>query len=372
MPITSNKRGRAPAAVTQEVKKAKVVDPTAEKVELITKTISEPDCQMQDSHRQMLLLSMPHSLALAADERHQYQTEVAKMVGEALKGYVGYWEQEVASSKANIAPLAEKANEAMKRVEESAAKINNQEEEVAKYKGILNEDSEAMTAAEEASKSASKEVAEFDENLKVTVAEKEHCSGVYNECFIPLRTGGLDAKEVTRLLKEVQPMLKKICTESSLLHAIAPACKKTSEERGPFDVMAIEGAEAVFTKRLGELQEQVDKADVTKAEKVNDETNAQDTLKAATEKRAASEETFKAAKEALASLEAKHLDFLAEMNKTAEVSAASEGVLATKEARLIEVQSALSAFEELLARETVKPDAVAEAVCEPMEMVAVA
>merc|ERR1739848_4730 len=108
------------------------------------------------------------------------------------------------------------------------------------------------------------EGAEFDENLQATIAQKDHCNSVYNEYFLALKTG-VDAKEGARLLKEVTPMLKKLSTESSLLTAIAPAFKKSPADRGSFDVMAIEGAEGVFTKHLGELQEQIDKADITKA-----------------------------------------------------------------------------------------------------------
>merc|ERR1711959_363332 len=104
---------------------------------------------------------------------------------------------------------------------------------------------------------------------------------------------------------QVQPMLKKLSTESSLLSAITPAFKKPLADRGPFDIMAIEGAEGIFTKHLEGLQEQIDKADETKADKLSTETASQDTLKDAKEKYTASEDALKAAEEVLASLEAK-------------------------------------------------------------------
>jgi chromosome segregation ATPase len=372
----SNKRVRAPAA--QAVKKARIVDPVAEKVELISNTISEPECNIQESHRGMLLLAMPHSLAKAVDERHEYQTQVAEMVGQVLKEYVAHWEQEVASSKADIVPLAQKTVEAMKLVEESVKQIDGQEKVVTSCKDALNRDSEVVKAAELALQSASKEVAQFDENLQVIVADKDQCQSTYNEYFIPLKNGGVDAKEVARLLKEVQVVLKKLSTESSLLSAVGPAFKKSTEARGPFDVMAIEGAEAILTKHLGELQEQIDKADLTKAEKVSAESAAQDGLKGASEKRKNSEEALKAAEQELKSLEAQHLKCLADMNTAGEASGASEALVAKKERRLAGVQSALNAFEELLTRPSVSPEPVPEekleAVCEssPMELATVA
>jgi hypothetical protein len=377
MAPSSNKRSRAPTA--QAVKKARVIDPVAEKVELISNAISEPECQIHDSHREMLLSAIPHSLAMAVDERHEFQTRVAEMVGEVLKEYGAHWEQEVTSSTADVGPLAQKVNEAMHIVEESVKKIDTQEEVVTNCKDVLKEDSEALRAAEKALHSASKEVAEFDENLQVTVANKDQHGSVYNDYFIPLKTGGIDAKEVARLLKQVQPMLKKLSTESSLLNAIGPAFQKSAEDRGPFDMMAIDGAEAMFTKHLEELQEQIDKADVTKGEKVSAEGAAQDALKAATEKRTASEESLKAAEELLASLKAEHLNHLANMNTTGEAAGASEAVVATKERRLKAVQSALGAFEDLFKRESApEPEPAVEekleVVCEssPMELATVA
>merc|ERR1712166_1430306 len=101
-------------------------------------------------------------------------------------------------------------------------------------------------------------------------------------------------------------MLKKLSTESSLLSAIVPALKKSPSDRGAFDVMAVEGAEGMFTKHLGELQEQIDKADVSKAEKVSAQAAAQEALAAATEKRTASEAVSKTAEGELAALEATH------------------------------------------------------------------
>jgi len=198
-----------------------------------------------------------------------------------------------------------------------------------------------MKTAEESLQSASKEVAEFDENLQVTIAEKTQCSSIYNECFVPLKSGIDDAKQVARLLKEVQPMLKKLFTESSLLIALAPAFKKSAVERGPFDIMAIEGAEKIFTEHLAKVQDHIDNADTTKAEKVGAETALQE-------------------EEELASLEAKHVEFFAACNVAAEASGASEGVLATKEQRLAEVQVALTAFTELLDRHTTSEPAADE------------
>lgn len=384
-PAVSNKRARA-AAASSAAKKAKVVDPITEKVELVSKTISDPECQLPDSLREMFMLAIPHTLPVPGLERHDYQTKVIEMMGRHMSDYVAHWEEQVASSKADIVPNAQKAEETMKDVEDSAKKIGIQEDEVAKCKGTVQEDSDALKAAQDALKNASKEVAEFDENLQATIAQKDHCNSVYNEYFLTLKTGGVDgtgvdAKEGARLLKEVTPMLKSLSTESSLLTAIAPAFKKAPADRGSFDVMAIEGAEGIFTKHLGELQEQIDKADTTKAEKVSNETASQEGVQAATEKKTASEDALKAAEVELASLEAKHLELLTAANAASEKSAASEEVVASKEERLTQVKLGFSTFTELVERQSNAPEPAVDATMEdkleavsetPMEVAAVA
>eukprot|EP00746_Dinoflagellata_sp_MGD_P161097 gnl/MRDRNA2_/MRDRNA2_88132_c0_seq1.p1 gnl/MRDRNA2_/MRDRNA2_88132_c0~~gnl/MRDRNA2_/MRDRNA2_88132_c0_seq1.p1 ORF type:complete len:383 (+),score=137.56 gnl/MRDRNA2_/MRDRNA2_88132_c0_seq1:95-1243(+) len=382
MAPVSKKRGQA-AAVATNAKKARISDPITEKMECVSKAISDPECQLQDSHREMLLLAIPHVLTTPSDDRHEYQTQVAQMVGDVLKKSVEHWELQVSESKDNVGASAQKAADTMKLVEESAAKIGNQEEEVKKCKGIVDENVQAVKAAEEALQCASKEVAEFDQNLLTTTADKDQCNSVYNDHFTPLKDGGLDAKEVTTRTKEVLAILKKLSAEPSLLSAITPAFKKSSAERGPFDTMAIEGAENIIKTHVAKLQEQIDKADEIKAEKVSAETVKQEELKAAMEKRTSSEDSLKAAEDELAAMEAKHLDLFKDCNAAAEESNASEAVVAAKESSCAAAQFALSQFTELFERKTVMPESSVEssaveekleAVCEssPMELTTVA
>jgi len=354
MPVASKpKRGRPPAAHTV-AKKAKVTDPIMEKIEVISKIISDPECQLQDSHRGMLLGTLPYTLTVPNEERHEYQSQVAQMIGSVLSDYVAHCEQQVSEAKDNIPASADKAAETMKQVEDSAVKVSDQKEEITKCKGIILEDSNAVKAAEKSLETASKEVAEFDVNLQAIIAEKDNCSSIYNDSFIPLKADGTKAKDGASLLKKVEPVLKKLSTESSMLPALAPAFKKSAADRGTFDVMVVEGAERTFTDHLEKLQEEIDKADTTKAEKASAETDAQEALKVAMEKHAASKDELKAAQEELASLENKHADFLSACNAAAQTSEASKAVLASKESRLSEVQFAFTTFTELLERQAIQ------------------
>merc|ERR1719265_1371948 len=300
----------------------------------------------------MLLLGLPYALTVPCDERHEYQSQVTQMIGEVLGDYGVFWEQKVADSKANVTASAKKTEESMKEVEESIVKVKDQEEEITKRKDALQGDSEAVKTAEVGLESASKEVVEFDTNLQVTIAEKEQCQSSFHEHFTLAKSGVDDAKEMARLLKEVQQTLKKICTESSLLNALVPALKKSPEARGSFGVMVIEQVEAIFSKHLDELKEKIDKADVTKAEKINTETMSQEALKTAMEKCTASEEALKSAEKELACLKTTHRKLLMASSTADEESNTSESVVVACESRLSAVQLALSTYTELFERKS--------------------
>merc|ERR1719316_2264774 len=108
MAPVSKKRGQAAVPAT-DAKKARIIDPITEKLEIVSKAISDPECQLQESHREMLLLAVPHVLTVPSDERHEYQTQVAQMVENVLKESVAHWDHEVSESKDNISASAQKA-----------------------------------------------------------------------------------------------------------------------------------------------------------------------------------------------------------------------------------------------------------------------
>eukprot|EP00746_Dinoflagellata_sp_MGD_P161591 gnl/MRDRNA2_/MRDRNA2_88796_c0_seq1.p1 gnl/MRDRNA2_/MRDRNA2_88796_c0~~gnl/MRDRNA2_/MRDRNA2_88796_c0_seq1.p1 ORF type:complete len:394 (+),score=116.04 gnl/MRDRNA2_/MRDRNA2_88796_c0_seq1:83-1183(+) len=352
MPIT--KRSARAQTEFPEPKKARVVDPVTEKLEVITRTLADPSFQVPggETHRDLLLASVPHTLTVPCEERHEYQTQVAKMVEVVLQSSVTEWEGKVSDAKAKVDLTEQHSAQAMKDLEASASRVESQEQEVAKCKEILHGDSEAVKAAQQALEVATQEVVDFDANLQKTVDQKEHYNSVYNECFVHLKTSEVtDQKEAQRLLKRMDPVLKKIGAESSLLCAIGPALKKAPAERGQFDIMAMEGIEAVFTKQLATLQDQIETADVTKGEKVAIQSAAQEALDAASAKEAESQKAFQQAEEAKNSLEANHQEMYRTMDCTSTMEAIAEhGVL---EEGLEKAKQALTTFNDLFERKAV-------------------
>jgi hypothetical protein len=282
------------------------------------------------------------------------------MVEVVLQSSVADWETKVCNAKAKVDLTEEQSAQAMKDLEASAKRVESQEEEVAKCKEIADVDSEAMKSSKHALEVATQEVVDFDANLQKTIEQKEKYDSVYNECFLHLKTSeGTDQKEAQRLLKRMDPVLKKLGAESSLLCAIGPALKKSPAERGQFDIMAMEGIEAVFTKQLATLQDQIQTADVSKGEKVAAQSVAQEALDAASAKEAESQKALQQAEETKKSMEAKHQEMYNNMDCTSNMEAITEhGVI---EEGLEKIKQVLSTFNDLFERK-------AEVAIEPSTM----
>jgi len=280
---------------------------------------------------------------------------MAKMVEVVLRASVADWENKVSDAKTKVDLTEQQSAQAMRGLEDSARRVQSQEEEVAKWTEVAHVDSEAAKGAQDALKVATQEVTDFDANLQKTIDQKEHYSSVFNDCFVHLKTSeGSDQKEAQRLLKTMDPVLKKLGAESSLLCAIAPALKKSPAERGQFDIMAIEGIEEVFTKHLATLQEQIDKADVLKGEKIAAQAVAQEALDTAKAKEVDSEQGLKQAQEAKDSLEATHQEMYRNMDGTSEMEAIAEHGLTDE--GLQKARQALNTFTELFERKAPTAD----------------
>jgi hypothetical protein len=363
------KRSRAQTDAP-EAKKSRIVDPIAEKVEVIKRTLSDPECEVGggEAHREMLLASIPHTLPYACDERHEYQTAMAKMVQVVLHAYVADREAKLSDAQVKVDSAEQQSGQALKAVEASAILVQAQEDEVTRCQDVLRNDSEVLKASQESLELATKEVADFDTNLQVTIDEKDRYTSVYNECFVLLKSGSAEKKEASQLLKRIESVLKKLNTESSLLVAVVPALKKAPAERGTFDIMAIDGIEAVFTKHLENLQEQIDKADVLKAEKVAAQGGAQEALDVAKSKEALAEEGLKEAKESLCSLEANHKDLYQNTESLSTISMEAITEHGIEQESLTKAEQVLSVFTELFERKTVVPAPIEETMSEAKEM----
>jgi hypothetical protein len=338
-------------------KKAKV-DEVGPKIKELAEVLSNPECDVPEpkGNRDMLVGALPHALGDYCDVRHSYQSTMAKIVGEVLKGWVKKWEGKVAEAQAVVDTTASDREAAS--VSEGAAKTSlaAQKEDVKACRDALKAASDAEHEAKTGLASAKAEVSVFDENLQKIIADKDNISRVYNQSFLVMKSSEeLSASEGKTHLKQIAPVMKKISTESSLQIALAPAMQKKPSERGQFDSMAIDGVEAVFKGKIQTLEGEISSADAAKAEKVAAEAAAKAAHEATEAKKQECAAALKASKEAQAEKE-KSLE-AAEKNLHAASQTANKALKthSHEQSGLNHAKSNLETFQFLLERATPPP-----------------
>jgi len=251
-------------------KKAKV-DNIGPKIEEIEGILSNPDCDVSgpSGNTDLLVSALPHALGSYSDERHQYQKTVAGMIGEVMNGWVSKWEGKLKEAKEAVDTTASDKVAAEASQESAKSSLAAEKENVKTCKENLKAAVDAEKGAASELTAANKEVAEFDEGLKTTVAEKDNIEKIFNEGFLVMKAAeSADALKASKShMSEVSKTVKKIATEASLQIAIVSALKKTTAERGEFDKMAIDGVEASFKSKLEKLGAEIAEAGTTKAAK---------------------------------------------------------------------------------------------------------
>jgi uncharacterized coiled-coil protein SlyX len=257
---------RTMKAVMKSAKKAKK-DDSGKHIKALVDVLTNPECDVAgpSTNKDMLVGALPLALGDYSDVRHEYQTTVAKIVGEVLQGWVAKWEGKVAEAKAACDTTASELASATGALEAAKTAVTAQKDDVKACKEALKAASAEEKESKEALTKANGDVSEFDAKLSTVVASKDSVSMVYNSSFLVLKAAeGVPASEAKGHLKKIVPTLKKISSETSLQIAISPALEKKPDDRGQFDSMAIDGVEASFKAEIAKLEGEIAAQDDTK------------------------------------------------------------------------------------------------------------
>jgi len=200
----------------------------------------------------MLVDMLPFSLSIPSDERHETQTWAVQAVEQtlhankaALEAASAAEDEKLASLKSSEGELgasvaaADAASEAQKVVVQSAESAHAERMEAA------NVASQALAALQEQQKTC-------ETNLASTKEEKDALEPAYQTHFAAPMQDGAGPH-----FKELQPFLKKIDMEASLLKAIPSVCSKSKEDRGSFDDVVLQELGKALTSKLTALSDAI-------------------------------------------------------------------------------------------------------------------
>lgn len=259
------KRSIVRVPVQPPAKKAKAADPIAQKISVICDALSDENIDVPC--REMLKITGPMVLQVPSNTRHAYEAKVACMVEEVLKAQVEKIASQVeATTKAvDEAQAAKDAADSemvdiQGQLKGQAAEVNSCQDQ---WKRDLDDQEDAKTALEAAEKS----VADFDGETQLRAQDLENCSSALKVLMMDLTA--LPASDLSAEVIKVSEQLKSASADVSLQNATPPALQKKPEERGTFDVMAIEQVERLLQDHKVVLEERLQSRDDLKAERVS-------------------------------------------------------------------------------------------------------
>lgn len=214
----------------------------------VLEAIQHPLADLSEATRKMILAALPWSLAVPADQRHESQQAIVRMISEIVEAVMAKLQETLASETGKVDKLesrktalddaAQKAEadtvEASGIVEGSQARLSQAQEAQA-----------AKTAAVQDAEAAEKRVAAELEATRASITEFEE---VLTNSFAKLRDATFEDGEAEALVEKVMAMGRACSMEDSLL-ATLPACL-ARRERGAFDQQVLEQAEQTLRQKV--------------------------------------------------------------------------------------------------------------------------
>jgi len=232
-------------------KKAKVAATVDPAFTCVSDAVMEAE-QLPDRVRTMLVEMMPFSLKFASDERHDLQSMAVNMVEETLTAKKSTLEGAVVAANGEFDAL--KASES-----QLGTAVTNAENALAAQKNVVEAKKTALAEATEAEKASATGLTEkraeqtnAATNLATMETEKVSIEAAFAEHF-----GALEEGKAKAALKKLEPFLKKIEIESTLLTALPSCCAKSKEERGTFDHLVLQELDKSFKAKIAALGDSV-------------------------------------------------------------------------------------------------------------------
>lgn len=238
----------AQAKVEAPAKKAKMTVDTA--FTSVLDAIMEAD--IPDRVRAMLVEMMPHSLKFASDERHELQNMAVDMVEQTLTAKKDTLAACVVVAEGDLAGLKASESQLGGNVTSAEAALTAQKDVAEAKKNALADATEADKASTATLSEKRAEQKNAEKKFVALETDKAAIEAAFAEHFPPMEEGESKAH-----YKKLEPFLKKIEVESTLLTALPACCAKTKDKRGSFDNLVLVELDKAFKAKIAALSEAV-------------------------------------------------------------------------------------------------------------------
>lgn len=352
------------------------LDPVTVKVNEVLDALSKDECEVPGppSCREGLLAAVPHALGLGAaiDERHVFQTSVARMVGDILNASEVKLQQILKEAKENHEASKTEQVSRDAALEDTQHRLATQHTEVKERKDRLLADIVAEKETKKALEAATSEVTNFDTLQLAKVSHRDELGAVLRENFEALRSGEFaNPRDEHVHLNKLTAMLKKLNIDKSLENAIPAALAKKPIDRGGFDETVVSQVHDALKENLETLENELGNGEALKKQKESELSAAQASRANAEKERMSSQEAVTAAEETCSELQAEVKRAQHSTEEQKEAVSDLEIRVFIENVKLESLQSAIQAFAFLRDRvaDTPAPEGQGELMtegCEPV------
>jgi len=217
----------------------------------IADAINQAD-HLPERCRAMLVDMLPFSLSVASDKRHESQTWAVGTVEQTLNAQKALLEAAIVVEDEKLATLKASESSLASTVTEAEVALVAQKEAVQSAEGARTEATEAATTAGNALVAAQEEQKTGEVTLATAQEEKVALESAFEAHFkVPFEEGNGPH------FKELQPFLKQIEMEASLLKACPSSCAKSKDDRGSFDEVVLQELGKALSSKVTALGEVV-------------------------------------------------------------------------------------------------------------------
>jgi len=216
---------------------------------------SVADVIMQAEHlpercRTMLVDMLPFSLSVPSDQRHEVQTWAVDAVDQTLNAHKSLLEAAIVTEDGKLSTLKSSEADLGNAVKEAESALDAQKEVVQSAKCLLAAATEAANTASSTLLTAQTEQKAGDSKLSSTIDEKATFESTFQAHFkTPMEEGAGPN------FKELQPLLKQIEMEASLMKSLPVSCSKSKADRGSFDEVVLNELEKAISSKIATLGE---------------------------------------------------------------------------------------------------------------------
>jgi len=270
----SAKRGRKSVVAASSPKRGRksVVEKECDQ---IAKAILGAE-QISDSLRTLLVQSIPQTLGVLKDHRHEYQNKVIGMIKATLDAVEAGLQNSAAEAEARVSEQNVEKTALDGQQSAAEAVVSTKKDAVVEMKKALVEANEARQLQKNALDEAIVAQKHGDADLEAAAGKKERLENAQKETYTPLKEGSIEGKgDINKAIKTLVSTCKEFGFDASLLATVAGMLPKAPAERGDFDNMALVQLEGELSKSIASFSETLANGESGKAERASAVESAQ-------------------------------------------------------------------------------------------------